>query len=413
MTPARRPHLELSAHLATIAVVAVTFIAVWALYLIGFPDDAEPLFSRAALIVATLLGAVYLALLVALERGGLEPHLGRHATWVVYTLLVGLMLAIQFLLAGSYIVWLVAMPLVGNAATGLPRPGSWLVYLMPLAGMFASLYVRFGDWQAAALSALVFSPAIVFVVIFARVAMAAGKAQAEAERLARQLADANRQLGDYAVQAEELATIQERNRLAREIHDNLGHYLTVANVQIQAAQALLDKDPARAAAALDKAAGSTQEGLAAVRHSVSSLRESPLGHLTLPEAIARLAEEIQATGLVAEFQLEGEPRPLDPRAELTLYRAAQEGLTNVRKHARASRVDLTLDYREPAAVALTVRDNGIGAAGAGDGAGFGLLGLRERARQLGGRVDVTTQPGQGYSLRVELPAAGELEEDAA
>jgi len=142
-----------------------------------------------------------------------------------------------------------------------------------------------------------------------------------------------------------------------------------------------------------------------VRHSVSSLRESPLGRLTLPEAIARLADEFQATGLVVAFHQIGTLRPLDPRAELTLYRGAQEGLTNVRKHARASRVDLTLSYLDPAAVSLVVADNGIGAGGGGEASGFGLLGLRERARQLGGRVEATSRPGEGYTLRLELPAA--------
>src|SRR5690606_16330885 len=126
-------------------------------------------------------------------------------------------------------------------------------------------------------------------------------AQARAETLAAELAEANRKLGDFAVQAEELATIQERNRLAREIHDNLGHYLTVVNVQINAARAILDIDKARADTALDKAARLTQDGLAAVRQSVSSLRESPLGRHTLSEAVADLAAQTQAAGIIAEL----------------------------------------------------------------------------------------------------------------
>ena len=149
-----------------------------------------------------------------------------------------------------------------------------------------------------------------------------------------------------------------------------------------------------------------RDGLAAVRHSVAALRESPVGALPLPEAVAALAAETQSAGIVVEVAIQGDMRPLDPRAELTLYRAAQEGLTNVRKHARASRVDLWLDYRDPAAVSLTLRDNGLGGNPAAEPSGFGLLGLNERARQLGGRLTIATAPGEGYGLTLTLPTMG-------
>jgi signal transduction histidine kinase len=97
----------------------------------------------------------------------------------------------------------------------------------------------------------------------------------------------------------------------------------------------------------------------------------------------------------------GQPRPAGPKEELTLFRAAQEGLTNVRKHARASQVMLTLDYEAPGRVVLTVQDNGIGAAQAEGG--FGLLGLRERVQLLGGDIHIDTAPGRGLSLSVAVP----------
>ncbi|MCA9991348.1 MAG: hypothetical protein KDE29_10125, partial [Anaerolineales bacterium] len=97
----------------------------------------------------------------------------------------------------------------------------------------------------------------------------------------------------------------------------------------------------------------------------------------------------------------GRPRPAGTKEELTLFRVAQEGLTNVRKHARASRVTLTLDYETPGRVVLTVQDNGIGAAQV-DG-GFGLLGLRERVQLLGGDIHIDTAPGRGLSLSVAVP----------
>lgn len=167
-----------------------------------------------------------------------------------------------------------------------------------------------------------------------------------------------------------------------------------------------NNEHARADAALEKAGRLTQEGLTAIRQSISSLRESALGRRSLPNAIADLAAETQAAGVVAELHIDGAVRRLDARTELTFYRAAQEGLTNVRKHARASRVDLTLDYNSPDSVTLTIRDNGIGPKQTEVASGFGLLGLQERARQLGGHVSVQTAPGQGYSLVVQLPEVG-------
>jgi len=403
-------------HIATVTVIALGYFVAIVGYLSERNSPFGASFTAGELAVGIILGVIYTVLSVA----GLEwltPLTPRYAKTIYFLVLIALALTIQFLLIGADGLWLIAMPLVATARTELPPRPRWLVYLAALAGMILPFYLDTGSWRVALLAGLSFSPAIIFVVVFVRLTLAAEASQQEAERLAAELADANRRLAAYAVQAEELATTQERNRLAREIHDSLGHYLTVANVQIQAAGALLDKDPARARAALERAGGLTQEGLAAVRRSVSTLRESPLGRRTLPEAIAALAAETQAVGIVAELAVDGPPRPLPPRVELTLFRAAQEGLTNVRKHAHASRADLCLDYRDPAAVTLTVSDNGPGrGAPAGDGGsgdapdGFGLLGLRERARQLGGRVETATAPGAGFTLTVVLPTKKEEEE---
>ncbi len=391
-----------SGHIATITVVVLAFFVTLAGYLAERNTAEGAAFTAAEFAVATALGVVYLVLSIwGYEL--LEPILGRYTKAVYFITLTALFLGIVFLIAGSNGIWLISMPLVATAATDLPPWPRRLVYLAALLGMVVPLYVASGDWQVAVFAGLTFSPAIVFVIVFVTITQKAELAQKEAESLAGQLASANERLSAYAVQAEELATTQERNRLAREIHDNLGHFLTVANVQIKAAQAVMARDPARAQLALDRAAQLTQDGLAAVRQSVAALRESPLGARPLAEAVAALAAETQAAGIVVELDIAGEPRPLDPRAELTLYRAAQEGLTNVRKHARASRVDLRLDYTDPAAVALTLRDNGLGSDPAADPGGFGLLGLSERARQLGGHLTIDAAPGAGFGLTLRLP----------
>jgi signal transduction histidine kinase len=135
---------------------------------------------------------------------------------------------------------------------------------------------------------------------------------------------------------------------------------------------------------------------------VAALRESPVSNRPLDEAIASLVQEAQSSGIVAEFAVSGEPAALEHKVALALYRAAQEGLTNVCKHARASRVDVLLDYK-PAEARLEVRDNGVGAAQTNGG--FGLLGIRERMQLLGGKLELETGVGQGFRLAASVPLA--------
>lgn len=396
----RRPN---AGSVATVTVVVVAFVVTWVAYLAERNSAGGPPYSGVALSIATMLGVLYL-ILILYGYPILRPIAGRHTTSITIALLLFLLLAIEFLLGGSSGIWLISMPLIATAATDLPPGPRVIVYVATIAGVILPSYLRYENWEFTFFNTLTFITAFVFVIALIRLTQAAEQAQLRAEKLAAELADANRRLGEYAIQAEELATTQERNRLAREIHDNLGHYLTIVNVQINAARALLDKDPVRADAALQKAGQLTQEGLTAIRQSVSALRESPLGRRSLSDAIAKLTAEMQSAGIIAELHVNGPIRRLDTRTELTFYRAAQESLTNVRKHARASRVDLTLDYGEPASVSLTVSDNGVGNIDKENNQpGFGLLGLQERARQLGGHIAVRSAPGEGYCLIVQLP----------
>jgi signal transduction histidine kinase len=220
------------------------------------------------------------------------------------------------------------------------------------------------------------------------------------QRTRRELAQAHERLRDYAVQAERLATAQERNRVARDIHDGLGHALTVVQMQVKAARAVLPTDPAKADAVLGQAQDQAEAALAEVRRSVSALRE-PRAVPPLPDALAALAEENSAAGVPTRVAVSGAPRPLPDETREALYRAAQEGLTNVRKHAAATRAELRLDYADDA-VRVEVRDDGRGAADPAAG-GFGLVGLRERAAHLGGRLDVGSAPGGGVTLTMEVP----------
>ena len=309
---------------------------------------------------------------------------------------------IQLLLAATLILLrgstgelaLILLPLAGQSALRLSLPGMVPVCFLIYVTLVMPFVIR-SRWVDAIAIALIYGTGIVFVVVFTRVA--------SSEREARTaLAEANQLLRDHAAQVEELATTKERNRLAREIHDSLGHYLTVVNVQISAAQAILEQDRPRALDHLSKAQALTQEGLAEVRHSVAALRASPTESRPLPEALARLAEQWNAAGLRTSFVVAGTIRSLTPQVNLTLYRTAQEALTNVGKHAHATNVDLHLDYRDEGSVHLCVKDDGVGSDNSEGG--FGLLGVRERVQQLSGAVRVRTDSGKGFALDVEIPA---------
>ncbi len=218
------------------------------------------------------------------------------------------------------------------------------------------------------------------------------------QRARAELAAANDQLRRAAEQAEELATVRERNRLARDIHDGLGHHLTVVQMQLQAAGAVLDRDPGRAGELLAKAQHQTREALADVRRSVSSLREAP----ALPEVLASLARDTSDGGIDTTVAVRGASRDVPAETAESLFRTAQEGLTNVRKHSGAGQARVVLDYTRPDVVRLEVHDDGRRPPGETSG-GFGLLGLGERVRALGGALALEPGDGAGHTLRVELP----------
>jgi len=240
----------------------------------------------------------------------------------------------------------------------------------------------------------VVSTALACAFAFVLAALHLREQQARAE-----LAEANAQLRELGAQAEELATMRERTRVARDIHDGLGHHLTVVGMQVQAARAVLASDPGRADALLRQAEDQARQALTSVRESVAALRE-PRPARSLAEQLEDLAGESSSTGLPTAVEVHGSERRLDSEVQVALYRAAQEGLTNIHKHAGAHAARLQLAYL-PGSVALEVRDDGRGLRR--DGGGFGLVGIRERAERLGGSLSVESAPGTGVTLRVELP----------
>ncbi|NLE99649.1 MAG: sensor histidine kinase [Anaerolineales bacterium] len=228
------------------------------------------------------------------------------------------------------------------------------------------------------------------------------------KELLADLAASHRQLEAYAEQVGELAAAEERNRLARDIHDTLGHYLTAINIQLEKAQAYRQRNPAEAEQAIQDAKATAREALEDVRRSVGVLRSADQ-HFSLREALAEVVGRLKDSPFTIDVSVSGDEEGYSRSALMALYRAAQEGLTNIQKHAQARHVSLEvrLDARQ---AHLRLADDGQGLdpkgaeqPGAALHDGYGLQGLRERLEVLGGQLWLTSEPEQGAVLNVVVP----------
>lgn len=217
-----------------------------------------------------------------------------------------------------------------------------------------------------------------------------------------QLSVAHKRLWQCALQIEDLATLQERNRIARDLHDSLGHALTALNIQLQTAVKLWRLDPAQAQEFLAQAQRLGSVAIEEVRQSVRSLRSEAIAEQSLDGLIKSLTEDFhQATGVAPATSIN--ISTLVPReVATTLYRTVQEALTNICKHAAATAVQIQLCDAEDK-VYLTITDNGQGFKLGQCITGFGLQGMQERISALGGHFHLETQPGAGCQIAVELP----------
>ena len=321
-------------------------------------------------------------------------HRPRLSTWLLVS--QG-MVALALLPLSNFYILAPMLTFITVSESQFVLPGRWAnVFTAAVLGAIAALHGIAHGWIAALQAGAGYAAGYVFIIAFTRMAQ-------REESAREQLELANRQLAEYAAEVERLATLRERNRLARDVHDSLGHYLTVLNVQLEIVTKLMDADPPRAHEAALRAKELASDGLAEVRRSVAALRPSPLDDQPLPQAIRHLADDTREAGLIVSFEQTGSVRPLSPEIETVLYRAAQEALTNIRKHAHASTVGVQLAF-DPETVRLRVHDNGIGRREAQDD--FGLLGLRERVTDLNGTVRAENHPEGGFLVEVSLPCGG-------
>jgi len=225
----------------------------------------------------------------------------------------------------------------------------------------------------------------------------------ESEALVGQLKAAHEELRRYSERVKELTISEERARMSREMHDSLGHYLTVINLGLENARRFRDRKPDAAWDEVEEAKDLTLEALSETRRWVRAMKPLALEDKAGPEAMAALARSFEGTGMEVRFSVDGAERELTSEAELTLYRALQEGLTNAVRHSKASRVRARLSFPGENAK-LTVADDGEGAPEkVVEEAGFGLSALAERTKVLGGTLDAGGAAGGGFVLEVELP----------
>ena len=223
------------------------------------------------------------------------------------------------------------------------------------------------------------------------------------ERQSRdKLVIANEKLRQYALRVENQATLEERSRIAREIHDSLGHSLTALNLQLETAIKLWESNPRQAEGFLSKAKELGTQALQDVRHSVSTLRSDPLQNKSLDRVIAILIENFQATTNVLPKCQINIQHPLSPEIRTAIYRIIQESLINISKHSQATAVTLNINTTSKNLL-LIIQDNGRGFDLEHNTTGFGLQSIRDRTFALGGNFNIKAIPYFGCEITVDIP----------
>jgi signal transduction histidine kinase len=340
---------------------------------------------------------------------GLEPLLTRGIPWRAHLYLLfqtGLVFVATLFYFQLDFFAILFLPLCGQAMFLFPRRTAigWVIVLSVV--MFVGQIIQFG-WPGGLPFFLLYFAGLVFVAAFSILMLQAQAARQHSEVLLGELRDAHQQLQQYAGQAEELAVARERNRLARELHDSVAQTLYGLTLQSEAAsRKLAAGDTGTVEAYLREFRESARQTLQETRLLIYELRPPLVEQEGLPVALLTRLEAVeQRSGLSVEADLpEIERPPLE--VEVGLYRIAQEALNNTLKHAGAQQVGVSLTQEE-GLLRLVVRDDGCGfePGAVNSGGGMGLQNMRERAAQLGGKLELTSAPGAGTTLEVEVPYA--------
>ncbi len=348
------------------------------------------------LIFAVFLGSGFVRCLIKQEK------LYFYLTFYVDIALIFLLeqnsrLLINYFFHSFYIIILLEAALSLNLRRGV---------IIGAAAVLVSLikygYLIYYKFNLANISQMAF-----FLLVNVLILVIAGFAQHNREErqrkdvLYRELLDAHKQLKQYTDEVNRLSVVEERNRIARDIHDTIGHNMTALIMQLQMAEHLYKEDPSRSEELMASAVGTAKDSLAGIREVVETLRgEEAINYSD--DAIRHLAAEFsEKTGATIHLDIidgNGEHNPKsekrNPAAGMTLYRIVQEALTNAVRHGKATEISVHIEY-DPNEIRFHIFDNGIGTEEIKEG--FGLKGIRERVEAFGGKVKI--ESGQGFSVQ--------------
>jgi signal transduction histidine kinase len=384
----------------------VILFAVLVLYILGEPDTSDhprfysTILSLAALLLLNIFVDVICCIFPTRQQGDLA------------FLIASALLALVFSWTGVGFTGIYLVLMISAQASIILREfRSGLIFTSLLTAAYLLLMYMTGIGAEGMVSvALSLLTGLVFVIALSRMLVLYSEQTARLERVLEDLKAANVALIEARQKEQDLAVAEERVRMAREIHDGLGHHLTALSIQLQAASKLLESQPEKAAQAIAVSREEAQAALREVRQSVASLRQTPLNTQDITGEIARLVAGFERKGgLPASLEVRGEPVQVGPASAQTLYRVVQEGLTNVQKHASGAThvlVDLCWEPGapgKPGEARLVIEDDGRpGSAGRGE-AGFGLAGIYERVQLLNGRVASGPLEGGGFRIQVSIP----------
>ncbi len=367
--------------------------------------------SDTALVVAA---AVWSGAVTARLRPDNSPDWWRVVAFAVHTALAGLLVGTD--------TWFGVFAYSGFLfAHGLGRrwriPAFASTALVVSASMVGGYPTGVGDGLLSYL--LVSGVMLALVINSATITYRALEQNVDRGRMIGELAEANRRLEESMAenaalharlvgQARAAGVVEERQRLAGEIHDTLAQGLTAIVAQLEAAEQARHR-PEEWSRHLTQARSLARSSLTEARRSVRALRPEQLENATLAEAVGELARGwSQQSGVVAELETAGPPTRAPADTEAALFRVAQEALTNVARHAEAAKVRLTLTYLDDTLL-LDVADDGTGfdpAGDSGDSGGYGLVGMRHRLAGVGGTLTVESAPGYGTTLNAAVPLPG-------
>jgi len=321
-------------------------------------------------------------------------------SWRGLVYLTGLVLLFAAVQSQNPEAWFLSFALSPQCfqVTTVRRAMGYVAAFNGVAGLFVIVRGHGAENVVTALGLVVF--AVAFSHVYSRFSVRIIEQNREHAALIEELSSARHEL---AAANHEAGVLAERHRLAGEIHDTLAQGFTSIVTLIQAAQAVLGPDADHARRHLDMALAAARENLSEARALITVLSPAGLESTNLGDALRRVVQATGAeAGIHARAYVEGTIRPLPTGTEVVLLRICQEALANVRKHASAHEVRVCLGYADDR-VRLTVVDDGSGFDSAAVNGGYGLSGMRDRVRQVGGAVEVRTEPGAGTEVRAEVP----------